>query len=146
MDAQTAQLLRERTEPRIGLARLDLLELKTASGTSVTVIFFAQRGGDGCHDRAPDTSGADGVRRRTRTRRRARRPRFRIDGPNRKVASEAGATVIHRDVVMPHIPTVPGKGEAMWRAVAKQRVISSCSVTRTCVPSQRRTSSASLVH
>jgi glucosyl-3-phosphoglycerate synthase len=35
-----------------------------------------------------------------------------------EVARAAGATVIHRDDVMPHLPSVPGKGEALWRALA----------------------------
>lgn len=34
------------------------------------------------------------------------------------VAAAAGATVIHRDDVLPGIPAVTGKGEAMWRALA----------------------------
>jgi glucosyl-3-phosphoglycerate synthase len=34
------------------------------------------------------------------------------------VAAAAGARVVARDDVLPGIPTVPGKGEAMWRAVA----------------------------
>ena len=34
------------------------------------------------------------------------------------VALEAGATVIHRDEVLPHLPAVTGKGEAMWRGLA----------------------------
>ncbi len=34
------------------------------------------------------------------------------------VAAEAGATVIHRDDVLAHIPAVTGKGEAMWRGLA----------------------------
>ena len=35
-----------------------------------------------------------------------------------EVARAAGATVIHRDDVMPDLPSVPGKGEALWRALA----------------------------
>jgi glucosyl-3-phosphoglycerate synthase len=35
-----------------------------------------------------------------------------------QVAADAGATVIHRDDVLTHIPTVTGKGEAMWRGLA----------------------------
>lgn len=34
------------------------------------------------------------------------------------VAAAAGARVVARDTVFPRIPAVPGKGEAMWRAVA----------------------------
>lgn len=35
-----------------------------------------------------------------------------------EVAAAAGADVRHRDEVLPHVPAVLGKGEAMWRAVA----------------------------
>ena len=35
-----------------------------------------------------------------------------------EVARAAGATVVHRDDVLPHLPSVPGKGEALWRALA----------------------------
>lgn len=35
-----------------------------------------------------------------------------------RVAVDAGATVIHRDDVLAHIPAVVGKGEAMWRGLA----------------------------
>jgi glucosyl-3-phosphoglycerate synthase len=34
------------------------------------------------------------------------------------VSRAAGATVVHRDDVLPRIPAVPGKGEAMWRSLA----------------------------
>jgi glucosyl-3-phosphoglycerate synthase len=34
------------------------------------------------------------------------------------VARAAGARVVHRDEVLPHIPTVNGKGEALWRSLA----------------------------
>jgi len=33
-------------------------------------------------------------------------------------AEDAGATVLHRDDILPSIPPVSGKGEAMWRATA----------------------------
>lgn len=35
-----------------------------------------------------------------------------------EVAAAAGARVVHRDEVLPEIPAVTGKGEAMWRALA----------------------------
>lgn len=34
------------------------------------------------------------------------------------VASAAGAHVVHVDEVLSHLPTVPGKGEALWRSLA----------------------------
>ena len=34
------------------------------------------------------------------------------------VARAAGARVVHRDDVLPHVPSVPGKGEALWRSLA----------------------------
>lgn len=35
-----------------------------------------------------------------------------------RLASAAGAQVVHRDDVLPRLPAVPGKGEAMWRSLA----------------------------
>ena len=35
-----------------------------------------------------------------------------------EVARRAGARVVHRDEVLPHLPAVAGKGEAMWRSLA----------------------------
>ncbi len=35
-----------------------------------------------------------------------------------EVARDAGATVVHRDDVLPGLPAVRGKGEAMWRSLA----------------------------
>ncbi|MFI6008116.1 glucosyl-3-phosphoglycerate synthase [Streptomyces sp. NPDC051243] len=34
-----------------------------------------------------------------------------------EVAAAAGATVVHRDEILPHIPAVPGKGEVLWRSL-----------------------------
>jgi glucosyl-3-phosphoglycerate synthase len=34
------------------------------------------------------------------------------------VARDAGARVVHRDQVLPHVPSVTGKGEALWRSLA----------------------------
>ncbi|MGW0907059.1 glucosyl-3-phosphoglycerate synthase [Streptomyces sp. NPDC002853] len=34
-----------------------------------------------------------------------------------EVARKAGARVVHRDVILPRIPAVPGKGEVMWRSL-----------------------------
>lgn len=34
------------------------------------------------------------------------------------VARAAGARVVHRDDVLPEVPSVPGKGEALWRSLA----------------------------
>ncbi|WP_206507004.1 glucosyl-3-phosphoglycerate synthase [Streptomyces chrestomyceticus] len=34
-----------------------------------------------------------------------------------KVAAEAGARVVHRDEVLPRLPTLPGKGEVLWRSL-----------------------------
>ncbi|MBQ1089123.1 glucosyl-3-phosphoglycerate synthase [Streptomyces sp. B93] len=34
-----------------------------------------------------------------------------------EVAAAAGATVVHRDEILPRIPTVPGKGEVLWRSL-----------------------------
>ncbi|GHE32427.1 glucosyl-3-phosphoglycerate synthase [Streptomyces capitiformicae] len=34
-----------------------------------------------------------------------------------QVAAAAGAKVVHRDEILPRIPTVPGKGEVLWRSL-----------------------------
>jgi glucosyl-3-phosphoglycerate synthase len=34
------------------------------------------------------------------------------------VAAAAGARVVHLDAVLPELPSVPGKGEALWRSLA----------------------------
>jgi glucosyl-3-phosphoglycerate synthase len=34
-----------------------------------------------------------------------------------QVAAAAGARVVHRDEILPRIPTVPGKGEVLWRSL-----------------------------
>jgi len=34
------------------------------------------------------------------------------------VAADAGARVVHREDVLPDVPPLPGKGEAMWRGLA----------------------------
>jgi glucosyl-3-phosphoglycerate synthase len=35
-----------------------------------------------------------------------------------KVAADAGATVYHRDDILPHLGSYPGKGEVLWKALA----------------------------
>lgn len=32
-------------------------------------------------------------------------------------AAAAGARVVHRDVILPRMPAVPGKGEVLWRSL-----------------------------
>lgn len=34
-----------------------------------------------------------------------------------KVAEAAGATVVHRDALLPGLPALPGKGEVLWRSL-----------------------------
>lgn len=34
-----------------------------------------------------------------------------------QVAAAAGATVVHRDEILPRLPAVPGKGEVLWRSL-----------------------------
>src|SRR5690606_40394813 len=36
-------------------------------------------------------------------------------------AAAAGATVVHRDAILPRIPAVPGKGEVLWRSLLVTR-------------------------
>ncbi|MEV5463975.1 glucosyl-3-phosphoglycerate synthase, partial [Streptomyces cellulosae] len=38
-----------------------------------------------------------------------------------EVAAAAGATVVHRDAILPRLPTVPGKGEVLWRSLLVTR-------------------------
>jgi glucosyl-3-phosphoglycerate synthase len=38
-----------------------------------------------------------------------------------EVAAAAGARVVHRDDILPRIPTVPGKGEVLWRSLLVTR-------------------------
>ena len=38
-----------------------------------------------------------------------------------KVAAEAGARVVCRDDILPRLPTVPGKGEVLWRSLLVTR-------------------------
>lgn len=38
-----------------------------------------------------------------------------------EVAKRAGARVVHRDEVLPRVPSVPGKGEVLWRSLLVTR-------------------------
>ncbi|MEV0689638.1 glucosyl-3-phosphoglycerate synthase [Streptomyces sp. NPDC050388] len=38
-----------------------------------------------------------------------------------EVAAAAGATVVHRDTILPRLPAVPGKGEVLWRSLLVTR-------------------------
>ncbi|CAM5326865.1 glucosyl-3-phosphoglycerate synthase [Streptomyces pseudogriseolus] len=38
-----------------------------------------------------------------------------------EAAAAAGARVVHRDVILPRIPAVPGKGEVLWRSLLVTR-------------------------
>ncbi|MEU1850327.1 glucosyl-3-phosphoglycerate synthase [Streptomyces sp. NPDC019990] len=38
-----------------------------------------------------------------------------------QVAAAAGATVVHRDAILPRLPAVPGKGEVLWRSLLVTR-------------------------
>ncbi|KOG33969.1 glucosyl-3-phosphoglycerate synthase [Streptomyces resistomycificus] len=38
-----------------------------------------------------------------------------------EVAAAAGATVVHRDAILPRLPAVPGKGEVLWRSLLATR-------------------------
>ncbi|MEV7885943.1 glucosyl-3-phosphoglycerate synthase [Streptomyces sp. NPDC002817] len=38
-----------------------------------------------------------------------------------EVAAAAGATVVHRDDILPRLPAVPGKGEVLWRSLLVTR-------------------------
>lgn len=118
MDAQAAQLLRERTSLALDWLEADLVALKAAVGTTVTVILPALN---------EEATVATIVRQIRRELMSAASTNL-VDelvvldsgstDRTAKVAADAGATVIHRDDVLADLPTVPGKGEAMWRGVA----------------------------
>ncbi|MFI5637996.1 glucosyl-3-phosphoglycerate synthase [Streptomyces goshikiensis] len=38
-----------------------------------------------------------------------------------EVAAKAGARVVHRDEILPRLPTLPGKGEVLWRSLLATR-------------------------
>ncbi|MEU5040266.1 glucosyl-3-phosphoglycerate synthase [Streptomyces griseorubiginosus] len=38
-----------------------------------------------------------------------------------EVAAAAGATVVHRDEILPRLPALPGKGEVLWRSLLVTR-------------------------
>ncbi|GAB2753479.1 glucosyl-3-phosphoglycerate synthase [Streptomyces bullii] len=38
-----------------------------------------------------------------------------------EVAAAAGATVVHRDEILPRLPALPGKGEVLWRSLLATR-------------------------
>jgi glucosyl-3-phosphoglycerate synthase len=38
-----------------------------------------------------------------------------------EVAAAAGATVVHRDAILPRLPALPGKGEVLWRSLLVTR-------------------------
>lgn len=38
-----------------------------------------------------------------------------------EAAAAAGATVVHRDTILPRLPAVPGKGEVLWRSLLVTR-------------------------
>ncbi len=118
MDAEARELLRERTSRATDWKLGDLLAAKALNNTTISVILPA------LNEELTVGSIVNDIR-----------AAF-IDCPGPRlidellvldsgsadatgeVAAEAGATVIHRDDVLPLIPTVTGKGEAMWRALA----------------------------
>lgn len=111
------QLLHERTSLALDWLVADLVELKRASNTSVSVILPA------LNEEATVATIVRQIRRELMV------PNgvalvdelVVLDSGSTdrtaKVAAAAGATVIHRDDVFPSLPTVTGKGEAMWRGV-----------------------------
>ncbi len=64
-------------------------------------------------------------------RRRDRRRRSTAPTSTSQVAAAAGARVVHRDEILPRIPTVPGKGEVLWRSLLVTSGDIVCSSTRT---------------
>lgn len=117
MDTQAEQLLRERTSLALDWLVGDLLKLKESAGATVSVILPA------LNEEATVATIVRQIRRELM----APGPHPLVDelvvldsgstDRTAKVAAGAGATVIHRDDVFPQVPTVTGKGEAMWRGV-----------------------------
>ena len=111
MDAQAAQLLRERTSLALDWLEADLVALKAAAGTTVTVILPALN---------EEATVATIVRQIRRELMSAASTNL-VDelvvldsgstDRTAKVAADAGATVIHRDDVLADLPTVPGRAK-----------------------------------
>ncbi|MEI8082855.1 MAG: glucosyl-3-phosphoglycerate synthase [Actinomycetes bacterium] len=118
MDAAAREMLRERTSRSCDWVLADLLRAKSERNLRVSVILPAHNEEatvgsivEAIRDSFVDTPG----------------PRL-VDellvldsgstDRTAEVAAHSGARVTHRDEVLPRIPTVSGKGEAMWRALA----------------------------
>jgi len=93
----------------------DLLARKLATGTTVSVVLPAR----------DEEATVGGIVRALRTDLMDRVPlvdelvvidSFSTDGTARR-AAEAGATVVPCSRVLPQLPAVPGKGEALWRSL-----------------------------
>lgn len=118
METAATRLLQERTSLALDWVVRDLLQIKATSGLSVTVILPALN---------EEATVATIVRQIKRDLMHPQREAL-VDelvvldsgssDRTAEVASGAGATVIHRDDILPGIPAVTGKGEAMWRGVA----------------------------
>jgi glucosyl-3-phosphoglycerate synthase len=100
-DWPVERLLAAKGSTRVSVVLPALDEEDTVGGivAAIAEAFLAPAGGDGLVDELVvlDSGSSDATARR---------------------AAAAGATVVHRDDVLPGWPALPGKGEALWRSLA----------------------------
>jgi len=100
-DWPVRDLLRAKESTRVSVVLPALDEQETVGGIVAAIAseLLASTGGNGLVDELVvlDSGSADETGRR---------------------AAAAGATVVHRDDVLPGWPVVPGKGEVLWRSLA----------------------------
>lgn len=118
MDSQAEELLAQRTSVALDWLLPDLIATKSATGQTVSVVLPA------LNEEATVGTIVRQIRRELMS-----NPRMNLvdelvvldSGSSDRtsvVAAQAGAKVVHKDDVLSHIPTVTGKGEAMWRGLA----------------------------
>ena len=100
-DWPVERLLAAKGSTRVSVVLPALDEEDTVGGivAAIASAFLAPAGGNGLVDELVvlDSGSSDATARR---------------------AAAAGATVVHRDDVLPRWPALPGKGEALWRSLA----------------------------
>lgn len=118
MESQAELLLAQRTSVALDWLLPDLIAAKSAMGTTVSVILPA------LNEEATVGTIVRQIRRELMS-----HPQINLvdelvvldsgsTDRTSSVAAAAGARVVHKDEVLSHIPTVTGKGEAMWRGLA----------------------------
>ena len=116
---EVAEWLRHRSWAAADRSLPELLAAKRASGSSVSVVLPAL-------DEESTVGGIVSAIRRDLMDRTPLVDELLVvdsgssDGTAR-VAAEAGATVVHRDAILPELPALPGKGEVLWRSLLATR-------------------------